>query len=79
MMSQADIITGLGVLFILIAFLATTFAVLKEKSKAYYILNIIGAALACYGSILIKSVPFTILEAIWTVVAIIGLLKIMRN
>lgn len=45
----------------------------------YYTLNIIGGGLACYGSVLIKSVPFTILEGIWAVVAAVGLIKLLTN
>lgn len=75
-MQTADIISGFGVTFILAAFFLSTFKLIKLDSFLYYSLNIIGAALACYGSILIKSIPFTILEGIWSVVAIIGLLKL---
>lgn len=38
-------------------------------------MNIAGAALLGWGAILIDSVPFIILEAIWVVAAIYGLLK----
>jgi len=75
-MQIADIISGFGVTFILAAFFLSTFKLIKTDSLFYYSLNIVGGGLACYGSILIKSVPFTILEGIWSVVAIIGLLKL---
>ena len=74
-MNDSDIISGAGVLLILAAFFLTTFNLLKEKSKLFFILNLFGGALACWGSILIDSIPFTILEGTWAVVAFIGLMK----
>jgi len=77
-MSYPDIITSLGVFFILLAFLLTTFNLISPKTAAYFVLNIVGGGLALYGSVLINSVPFAVLEGVWTVVAIIGLLKSSR-
>jgi len=39
------------------------------------VLNILGGLFACYGSVLLKSIPFVILEGTWSVVAFIGLVK----
>ncbi|MFN7015510.1 MAG: CBU_0592 family membrane protein [Bacteroidia bacterium] len=75
-MQTADIISGFGETFILTAFFLSTFKLIKTESLLYYILNIIGGVLACYGSILIHSIPFTILEGIWAIVAWVGLLKL---
>lgn len=75
-MSYPDIITSCGVFFILLAFLLTTFNKISMKNYSYFIINILGGGLALYGSILINSAPFAILEGVWTIVAIIGLLKI---
>jgi hypothetical protein len=77
-MNQSDIISGAGVLLILAAFFLTTFNLLKEKSKLFFMLNLFGGALACWGSMLIHSVPFTVLEGTWAVVAFIGLMKRQR-
>jgi hypothetical protein len=78
-MQLADIISGFGVTFILAGFFLSTFKLIKTDSVFYYVLNIIGGGLACYGSVLIKSVPFTILEGIWSVVAAVGLIKLLMN
>jgi hypothetical protein len=75
-MSYPDIVTSCGVFFILLAFLLTTFNKISVKSKIYFIINIVGGGLALYGSVLINSAPFAILEGVWTLVAIIGLLTI---
>lgn len=78
-MQLADIISGFGVTFILVAFFLSTFKLIKIDSFLYFILNVIGAGLACYGSILIKSLPFTLLEGIWSLVALVGLIKLLIN
>lgn len=74
-MSYADTISGIGVFFILLAFLLSTFGWLQEKSRMYFALNLVGASLAFYGSILIHSLPFAVLEGTWALVALIGLLR----
>jgi len=42
------------------------------------VLNIIGAAIACYASWLIDYWPFIVLEGMWTLVSIYGLMKTMK-
>lgn len=78
-MSYTDIISTIGVSLILFAFFLSTFKFLQEKSKLYFVLNVIGGAFACYGSVLLGSVPFIILEGIWSLVAIIGLIKNLKQ
>lgn len=74
-MTYTDLISTIGVSLILLAFFLNTFKYLKEKSKIYFILNIVGGAFACYGSILLNSIPFIILEGTWSLVAVVGLIK----
>ena len=78
-MSQVDTINSAGVLFILLAFFLSTFGWLDTKSRWYYLLNLLGAALAFYGSLLIPSVPFAVLEGTWAVVALVGLLRTYKS
>jgi hypothetical protein len=70
-----NIINSLGVSLILLAFILLTLGKVKQQQKIYNLLNLLGAGLACYGAILIDAIPFVILEAIWCVVAIYGLVK----
>jgi hypothetical protein len=70
-----DIINSVGVSLILLAFLLLTLKKVDSKSKTYNLLNLLGAGLACYGSVLIHAVPFIVLEGIWCLVAIYGLIK----
>ncbi len=77
-MDYNDIIGTVGVGLILIAYFMNTSKLLPPDGKLYFVLNIIGAALACYASFLINYMPFVILEGTWTLVSIYGLMKSMR-
>lgn len=72
-MSYNDIIGTLGVGLILLAYFCNTFGWINGKGKLFFVLNIIGAGLACYASVLINYWPFVILEGTWFVVSVIGL------
>lgn len=71
-------ISTIGVSLILLAFFLNTFKYLSETSKLYFILNIIGGAFACYGSVLLNCLPFIILEGTWSLVATIGLIRVLK-
>jgi hypothetical protein len=77
-MEYNDIIGSIGVGLILIAFFLNTEKLIPQNGKLYYILNVIGAALACYASFLINYWPFVILEGTWTLVSLYGLMKTMK-
>ena len=78
-MTYTDIISTIGVSLILVAFFLNTFKYISDNSKFYFILNIVGGAFACYGSVLLNSLPFIILEATWSVVALVGLVKSLKQ
>ena len=73
-----DIIGTLGVALILVAYFLNTEKLLPKDGKLFFVLNIIGSALACYASILINYWPFVILEGTWMLVSIYGLMKTMK-
>jgi hypothetical protein len=73
------IIGSIGVGFLLLAFFLNLFKFLTQDTKIYALMNIFGAGLACYASILIGFIPFVILEGTWSIVAIIGLIKLFRK
>jgi len=77
-MNYNDITGTIGVGLILLAYFCNTFGLLKNNSKLFFVLNIIGAGIACYASLLINYWPFVILEGTWFLVSLIGLLKVMR-
>ncbi|MFZ6052103.1 CBU_0592 family membrane protein [Halocola ammonii] len=74
-MTYENWVNTAGVFFILLAFFLSTFGIISAKSKIYFIINVIGGGVALYGCILIEAIPFAVLEAVWTLVALIGLIK----
>jgi hypothetical protein len=73
-----DIVGTIGVGLILLAYFLNTAKLLPKDGRTFYVLNIIGAALACYASYLINYWPFVILEGTWTLVSLYGLMKAMK-
>lgn len=79
-MSYSSIIGSIGVTLLLAAFFLNLFRYISQDSRLYLLLNIIGAGLSCYASILISYWPFVILEGCWTVVALAALVgKMLRR
>ena len=77
-MTYNDIIGTIGVALVLMAYFLGTEKLISNEGKLYFVLNIVGAGLACYASILISYWPFVILEGTWTLVSIYGLMRSMR-
>jgi hypothetical protein len=74
-MKYNDIIGSLGVGLILLAYFLNTFSFIRKEGRLFFVMNIAGAVLACYAAILINYVPFIVLEAIWTLVSVAGLVR----
>ena len=72
-------IGSMGVGLLLLAFFLNLFKLLMSDSLTYILLNIIGGGLSCYASVLIKFIPFVILEGTWTVIACIGLIRLLMR
>jgi len=68
----------IGVGLVLFAYFLNTMKYIPVNGKLFYVLNSIGGALSCYAALLINFWPFVILEAIWTIVSVYGLMKTMR-
>jgi len=75
-MNYNDIIGTIGVGLILLAYFLNIFSMIPKDGVLFFMINIIGAALACYASFLIHYLPFIILEGTWTLVSIIGLMRL---
>ncbi len=78
-MNYNDIIGTIGVGLILLAYLLQTFGLINAKSKLFFLLNIVGAGLACYASYLINYWPFVVLEGTWFLVSVIGFVRQGRD
>jgi hypothetical protein len=72
---QATAVGFVGVALLLAAFLLNLFKLLRSDGQLYMGLNLVGAGLACYSSYLINFMPFVILEGVWALVALGGLLR----
>jgi hypothetical protein len=77
-MSYNDITGTIGVGMILLAYFFNTLGWLKNNNPLFFLLNILGAGIACYASWLINYWPFVILEGTWLLVSLIGLLRVFR-
>lgn len=61
-----------GVTILLLAFLLNLRKKISSTSLTYILMNIIGGGLACLASVLIRYVPFIILEGAWTMVSVMA-------
>jgi hypothetical protein len=77
-MNYNEIVGTIGVGLILIAYYLNTAGIIIKNGKLFYVMNIVGAALACYASWLIAFMPFVVLEGAWTLVSIYGLMKTIK-
>lgn len=78
-MSQATLFSAIGVSLILLAFLGSSFNKISQKSLAYWLLNLVGGSMATIGAALMGSVPFVVLEAVWTGASVVGLFRYYRT
>jgi hypothetical protein len=73
-MTQTDWTGFIGVTILLIAYFLNLRDLIKKDSSIYLLLNLVGASIACFASVLLKYLPFIILEGCWTLVSAIGLI-----
>jgi len=78
-MNYTDWTGTIGVSILLSAFFLNLFNKLPKEKPYFEILNIAGAAIACYASVLLNYIPFIILEASWVLVSVMGLIKFYRK
>lgn len=78
-MTFPDIIATIGVSMLLIAFVLNSRRLISPETKAYTLLNMVGAALCGYSAYLIAFYPFVVLECIWAAVALFSFLKIVSR
>jgi hypothetical protein len=78
-MTLTDWTGSVGVTILLVAFLLNLTGRIQKEGFAYLFMNVIGAATACLASILLRYLPFIILEGCWTLVSAIGLAALLKN
>lgn len=74
-MTFVDWIGFIGVFQILLAYFLNAIEKISNKSLVFILLNLVGAAMACTASVLLKYWPFIVLEGIWTLVSLYSLIK----
>lgn len=74
-MSPAEWIGSLGVALLLVAFALQLAGLLARQSRLYSALNAVGAGLACWASWRIGFLPFVLLEGLWSLVALVALIR----
>lgn len=77
-MTYIDWIGSLGVFLILLAYFLNVIGKYSSKSLVFILLNLVGATLACYASILLDYIPFVVLEAAWVLVSFYGLYTLKK-
>ena len=78
-MSTSDWIATTGVSILLIGFGLNLLKIISADSYLYLFLNFLGAFLAGIASVLINFMPFVILEAVWTLVSLFGIIKKIQD
>lgn len=78
-MNNTDLIGFIGVTILLIAFFLNLINKIEKNSLSYLLMNIVGAATACFASILLNYLPFIILEGCWTLVSAYGLIVYIKT
>ena len=77
-MNSIDWIGFIGVFQILLAYVLNIAGILEKNNIYFLLLNLIGAGMACYASVLLNYIPFVVLEGVWTLVSLIAIIKIIK-
>ncbi|PKQ45052.1 CBU_0592 family membrane protein [Confluentibacter flavum] len=77
-MGLTDWIGFIGVFQILLAYFLNVIGKISNKSLVFILLNLVGATMACFASILLKYWPFIILEGVWALVSLYSLIEKIR-
>lgn len=74
-MNSTDWLGFIGVAMILVAYVLNIFEKVSTKDNVFILLNLFGAGIACFASILLNYIPFIILEGVWTLISLISIIK----
>jgi hypothetical protein len=77
-MSFSETTGSFGVGILLLAYLLNILKITQTDGLAYPLLNFIGAVIACFASWLIRYIPFVILEGVWALVSLAGVIGKLR-
>ena len=78
-MTMTDWTGAIGVTLLLVAFFLNLTGRIGKESFAYLFLNVIGAGIACLASVMLRYLPFIILEGCLTLVSAVGLVAYLMK
>ena len=78
-MTLTDWIGFIGVAILLVAFVLNAAGKISRDHMAYILMNLTGAGIACYASVLLNYWPFIILEGAWALVSLAALINYFRK
>jgi len=78
-MNLTDWLGTIGVLQILLAYFLNVIGKVSSKSLAFILLNLIGASMACFASVLLKYWPFIVLEGVWALVSLYSFINYLSR
>jgi hypothetical protein len=78
-MTITDWTGAIGVTLLLVAFFLNLTGKIGKESIVYLFLNVLGAGIACLASVLLRYLPFIILEGCWTLVSAVGLAASLKK
>jgi len=78
-MTTVDWLGFLGVALILLAYFLNVLGRIAPKDLSFILLNLIGAVIACFASVLLNYIPFIILEGAWALIALISLFNYSKT
>jgi hypothetical protein len=74
-----QIVQVVGALLILLAYAAAQFGALNQRSRAYLVLNLVGSAVLAVLAWNEEQWGFLLLEGVWALVSLWGLLQVQRG
>ena len=78
-MNVTDWLGTIGVLQILLAYFLNVTGKISTKSLSFILLNLIGASMACFASVLLKYWPFIVLEGVWALVSLYSFINYLSK
>lgn len=74
-----DVLGWIGAILLLLAYAAVSFGRLKGDSSAYQYLNIVASVLLLINTIYYGAYPSSFVNGVWTVIALVAIVSIIRR
>ncbi|HNT51305.1 MAG TPA: hypothetical protein PLM56_00970 [Cyclobacteriaceae bacterium] len=73
------VIGWVGSVAVIVAYGLNSMQKLKSNSLAFQVLNLSGAILLIINSVFKEAYPFTFINTVWAIIAIVAIFKIVRK